>query len=904
MGQGRTAKSGDLNAAAGGCSALDGGKPASARDRSQCRSLLKVTPRLNSSTRQPDPGRQTDDSTTAGGRRSPLSRLSKPSKLRFRPAGIARAAMAAGLDGADDFLLTPTTAALFGFGTVEMDDSSVCSPESGDAEALESASQVSLEVSQLVAGLSPEQLAVLLAADRQNGPPARDHLAQQRVFPQQQLVQQQLQQQHLPPRARSPALPAARARSPSPHPHVAVTRALSSTVENAANALAQTLSLGGASPARPASAPRSMFDDWLVGSPALANGSAYPQANVALGDLAGVLSGVKADLNTGVGSGVGVSRHLGHNEGAQNAASGFHSFYGAAAALPNPPGSELFSRTPQPSTLSSSSLGSAPSAASVSPKVQSMEDLLRQQSLSNVELQLDKLIGPVPMSSVPPGCVAIPVGTLGYCFFHPEGSGPSFQQEEPITPATAELNEFKRIFQGEVQQVMSPAASSIGARSPQLSPQAQPHHAQRVSSLPNFPPFVPSSRSVTLSPAPNTFPRARSRSPSPMRGAFRSPTPDMVPPPVTRAVSAPFATSLTSSGFTSLPAMGENLQSFVSDSFQQLGAFAQLNAPTPPAVSRTQSQATLGHTRTQSYSTLKRTITGEQGTMQLEIDHIEEDQDAEGDDMTPGTGSTGSEWENLGLTPAVSQRGRSISEGDIQVVGFPFAANLGGAPGSPLLVPERAGSPHSFTAGISPPAYTAFPPLQGVDPGLVQSFNLPQSSLLSPSQPQAQPQPRQRRNSAPPELMVDDFPSSPGSSNGRHICAICGKEFTRRYNLKGHERAHRGERPFSCHLCDKGVGVSSSFSSGIFAYLFLSFQFTRQNDLKRHMKIHGPLYPCPSCGIDLNTKKAFDAHFPECTGVYVDADGERRKRPQHKRRASGKVMVKEEDDDPDWMESF
>jgi len=49
-------------------------------------------------------------------------------------------------------------------------------------------------------------------------------------------------------------------------------------------------------------------------------------------------------------------------------------------------------------------------------------------------------------------------------------------------------------------------------------------------------------------------------------------------------------------------------------------------------------------------------------------------------------------------------------------------------------------------------------------------------------------------------------------------CHICGKQFTRRYNLQGHLRAHRGERPFECQVCPTS--------------------FTRKADLERHKKKH------------------------------------------------------------------
>jgi hypothetical protein len=54
---------------------------------------------------------------------------------------------------------------------------------------------------------------------------------------------------------------------------------------------------------------------------------------------------------------------------------------------------------------------------------------------------------------------------------------------------------------------------------------------------------------------------------------------------------------------------------------------------------------------------------------------------------------------------------------------------------------------------------------------------------------------------------------------GKHQCSYCGKQFTRKYNLQGHIRAHKGERPYDCSVC--------------------ATAFTRKADLERHKKIHG-----------------------------------------------------------------
>lgn len=55
-------------------------------------------------------------------------------------------------------------------------------------------------------------------------------------------------------------------------------------------------------------------------------------------------------------------------------------------------------------------------------------------------------------------------------------------------------------------------------------------------------------------------------------------------------------------------------------------------------------------------------------------------------------------------------------------------------------------------------------------------------------------------------------------ANGRFICDICSRSFTRYANLEGHKNSHLGQRPYACTTCGKG--------------------FARMNDRRRHERVH------------------------------------------------------------------
>ncbi|GAA5975001.1 hypothetical protein JCM5350_004538 [Sporobolomyces pararoseus] len=78
----------------------------------------------------------------------------------------------------------------------------------------------------------------------------------------------------------------------------------------------------------------------------------------------------------------------------------------------------------------------------------------------------------------------------------------------------------------------------------------------------------------------------------------------------------------------------------------------------------------------------------------------------------------------------------------------------------------------------------------------------------------------------------------------KFVCDLCGETFTRRYNLRGHQRAHNGEKPYKCSYegCDKA--------------------FARAHDCKRHELLHLGVrkYHCSPCKRDFVRLDALHRH--------------------------------------------
>ncbi|KAK4051324.1 hypothetical protein OIV83_002808 [Microbotryomycetes sp. JL201] len=160
---------------------------------------------------------------------------------------------------------------------------------------------------------------------------------------------------------------------------------------------------------------------------------------------------------------------------------------------------------------------------------------------------------------------------------------------------------------------------------------------------------------------------------------------------------------------------------------------------------------------------------------------------------------------------------------------FPIDSTTFDVPPPPVHVPFVYHSPHQSRQGS------------------MSSVNSAGSgSGLSPRPPV-----KSRRNQAPTreskttQATIDAAMRrrNPGT-NAKFVCDLCGETFTRRYNLKGHLRAHRNEKPFICSYdgCDKA--------------------FARSHDCKRHELLHLNVrrYHCEPCKRDFVRLDALQRH--------------------------------------------
>ncbi|GAA5867006.1 hypothetical protein JCM8547_008406 [Rhodosporidiobolus lusitaniae] len=415
--------------------------------------------------------------------------------------------------------------------------------------------------------------------------------------------------------------------------------------------------------------------------------------------------------------------------------------------------------------------------------------------------------------------ILVPVGSFLPALPLPPHFAPSPGAAEQYLASSA----YPQAYQQQQQQPLPPMhqfSSSLPQTSPHLQQQQYPLSFAAQQAQPPYPSAAPGT-GLQFHTCPPAVPSASSLSHHRLSVSSHSGSPH--PHDLSRHASPALSTSAPSPGFVW---QGQGRTPHVYHSPQMRAGDV---LPSPPvsgggfgAVSSPGGRSGRS-SRSRSHS---RAAAGGGGGGDEEMSNAEDDEDAEGEVLLEGSAIADEEYEEF-----EDEEGEGGDEsGDYAEDG---EEGMGGRGGGGRRRPSAsAASSSSKAAAAKKGKKKASPSSSSAAGGGAAGGDFTKESKTTQATIDAA---KKRRNS---------------NAVAKFVCELCGETFTRRYNLRGHQRAHRNEKPYKCSYegCDKA--------------------FARAHDCKRHELLHLGVrkYHCSPCKRDFVRLDALHRHHRSDVG--------------------------------------